>query len=55
MVGKQLRKRQTCLVKFFAQNEALHYEIETGIEQFHEQNARAHRVDLGLSSHDSYL
>lgn len=38
----------------FAKNEAIHYEIETGIEQFHEQNAQAHRVDLGLPSRDSY-
>lgn len=38
----------------FAKNEAIHHEIETGIEQFHEQNAQAHRVDLGLLSQDSY-
>ena len=38
----------------FAKNEAIHHEIETGIEQFHEQNAQAHRVDLGLPSRDSY-
>lgn len=49
-----LPQLNSIVATIFAQNEALHYEIETGIEQFHEQNARAHRVDLGLLSHDSY-
>lgn len=49
-----LPQLNSIVATIFAQNEALHYEIETGIEQFHEQNARAHRVDLGLLSRDSY-
>ena len=49
-----LPQLNSIVATIFAQNEALHYEIETGIEQFHEQNAQAHRVDLGSSSRDSY-
>lgn len=49
-----LPQLNSIVATIFSQNEALHYEIETGIEQFHEQNARAHRVDLGLLSRDSY-
>lgn len=49
-----LPQLNSIVATIFAQNEVLHHEIETGIEQFHEQNAQAHRVDLGLLSRDSY-
>lgn len=49
-----LPQLNSIVATIFAKNEAIHHEIETGIEQFHEQNAQAHRVDLGLLSRDSY-
>lgn len=49
-----LPQLNSIVATIFAKNEAIHHEIETGIEQFHEQNAQAHHVDLGLLSRDSY-
>ena len=48
-----LPKLNSIVATIFAQNETLNHEIETGIEQFYEQNAQTHRVDLGLHSRNS--